>query len=129
VSFFYFANIVRKYWTGKGGAFTGETSAEQLADVGVKWVVAGHAERRHILGETNAIVASKAAFALSQGLSVIIAFGETLDERDMGITNDVLFEQLQASDFKFSKFSIPHCPHVQIDAYKLTTDVDSGTEF
>lgn len=65
--------------------------------MGVKWVVAGHAERRHILGETNAMVARKASFAISQGLSVIITIGETLDERDMGITNDVLFEQLQAS--------------------------------
>lgn len=84
-------------WTGKMGAFTGETSAEQLADLGVKWVVAGHAERRHVLGESNSTVARKASFALSQGLSVIVAFGETLDEREMELTNDVVFEQLQAS--------------------------------
>lgn len=65
----------------------------------------GHAERRHILKETNAMVARKAAFALSQGLSVVIAVGETGDERDLGLTNDVLVEQLQALVSKIADWS------------------------
>lgn len=73
--------------------------------MGVKWVVVGHAERRHVLGETNSTIASKTSYALSQGLSVIIAVGETLDERDMDLTNDVLFEQMQVSNFFVKVFT------------------------
>ncbi|KAK6946377.1 Triosephosphate isomerase [Dillenia turbinata] len=53
-------------WIGKGGAFTGEMSAEQLKDIGCKWVILGHSERRHIIGETDEFIGKKAAYALSQ---------------------------------------------------------------
>lgn len=83
-------------WTGKGGAITGEICADQLVDVGVKWVVLGHAERRHFMGETNSMVSRKAAYALSRGLGVIITVGETLSEREANLTNGVVCDQLQA---------------------------------
>ncbi|GER42304.1 triosephosphate isomerase [Striga asiatica] len=54
-------------WTGKGGAFTGEISVEQLKDLGCKWVVLGHSERRHIIGEDDQFIGKKAAYALSEG--------------------------------------------------------------
>ncbi|KAG0582135.1 hypothetical protein KC19_3G036300 [Ceratodon purpureus] len=92
-------------WRGEGGAFTGEISADQLVDVGVKWVVAGHAERRHILGETNTVVALKCAYAISLGLNVIIAVGETLFEREQNLTNDVIFEQLQSLTSKIADWT------------------------
>ena len=83
-------------WVGKGGAFTGEISAEQLVDAGVKWVIQGHSERRHIIGESNATIAKKTSYALSKGLGVIACVGEKLEERESNKTTEVVFEQMQA---------------------------------
>jgi triosephosphate isomerase len=83
-------------WVGKGGAFTGEISAEQLVDAGVKWVIQGHSERRHIIGESNATIGKKTSYALSKGLGVIACVGEKLEEREGDKTTEVVFEQLQA---------------------------------
>lgn len=84
-------------WVGKGGAFTGEVSAEMLADLGAKWVILGHSERRHILKESSDFIGQKQAYALSQGLGVIACVGELLEERESGHTFDVVFEQLKAT--------------------------------
>ncbi|KAI5079475.1 hypothetical protein GOP47_0004954 [Adiantum capillus-veneris] len=83
-------------WSGKGGAFTGEISAEQLKDTGCEWVILGHSERRHVIGETNEFIGKKAAYALSQNLKVIACVGEKLEEREAGKTFNVCFEQLKA---------------------------------
>lgn len=83
-------------WVGKGGAFTGEISVEQLKDIGAKWVILGHSERRHIIGEENEFIGKKAAYALSEGLGVIACIGELLEEREAGKTFDVCHEQLKA---------------------------------
>lgn len=83
-------------WIGKGGAFTGEISVEQLKDIGCKWVVLGHSERRHIIGEDDQFIGKKAAYALSQGVGVIACIGELLEEREAGKTSDVCFWQLKA---------------------------------
>ncbi|RDX84218.1 Triosephosphate isomerase, chloroplastic, partial [Mucuna pruriens] len=83
-------------WVGKGGAFTGEISAEQLNDLGSKWVILGHSERRHVIGENDEFIGKKAAYALSQGLGVIACIGELLEEREAGKTFDVCFQQLKA---------------------------------
>ncbi|CAK9315362.1 unnamed protein product [Citrullus colocynthis] len=83
-------------WVSKGGAFTGEISVEQLKDIGCKWVILGHSERRHIIGEDDQFIGRKAAYALSEGLGVIACIGELLEEREAGKTFDVCFEQLKA---------------------------------
>uniref|UniRef100_A0A0C9RUY0 TSA: Wollemia nobilis Ref_Wollemi_Transcript_11966_1281 transcribed RNA sequence n=1 Tax=Wollemia nobilis TaxID=56998 RepID=A0A0C9RUY0_9CONI len=83
-------------WVGKGGAFTGEISVEQLKDIGCQWVILGHSERRHVIGENNQFIGKKAAYALSQGLKVIACIGEKLEEREAGKTFDVCYEQLKA---------------------------------
>ncbi|KAI9127740.1 hypothetical protein K1719_000733 [Acacia pycnantha] len=83
-------------WVGKGGAFTGEISVEQLKDLGCKWVILGHSERRHIIGENDEFIGKKAAYALSQGVGVIACIGELLQEREAGKTFDVCFQQLKA---------------------------------
>lgn len=83
-------------WVGKGGAFTGEISAEQLVDIGCEWVILGHSERRHIIGEADEFIGKKAAYALSQNLKVIACIGEKLEEREAGKTFDVCFQQLKA---------------------------------
>lgn len=83
-------------WIGKGGAFTGEISAEQLIDIGCEWVILGHSERRHIIGEDDEFIGKKAAYALSQNLKVIACIGEKLEEREAGKTFDVCFQQMKA---------------------------------
>lgn len=82
-------------WTQGGGAFTGETSAEMLKDLGAKWTVVGHSERRGN-GEEDSTVAVKAAYALKQGLSVIACIGETKEERESSKTIEVVTRQLGA---------------------------------
>lgn len=76
------------------GAFTGEVAAEMLADVGCNWVIVGHSERRALHGETNELVAAKAARALALGLRPIVCVGETLAEREAGDTERVVGSQL-----------------------------------
>lgn len=85
-------------WLGKGGAFTGEVSAEMVKDVGADWVILGHSERRHtpILKENDAQIAEKAAYAISNGLKVIYCIGELLEQREDGTTMDVCVKQLEA---------------------------------
>ncbi|CAH2004450.1 unnamed protein product [Acanthoscelides obtectus] len=78
------------------GAFTGEISALMLKDINVGWVILGHSERRQIFGETDDLIAEKVAFALDSGLKVIACIGETLQEREAGKTEEVVFRQIQA---------------------------------
>ena len=84
------------------GEFTGETSAEMIADMGLGWVIIGHSERRD-RGETNALVASKAKYALDKGLKVIICCGEPLEAHEADTTNDVVFPQIKAFANAFTK--------------------------
>jgi len=79
------------------GAFTGEVCAAQLLDIGCRYVVIGHSERRHILGETNQAVNRKTAAALAAGLTPIVCVGETLAEREANQTRDVIQEQMAGS--------------------------------
>jgi triosephosphate isomerase len=79
------------------GAFTGEVSAAMLNDLGVKYVVLGHSERRHILGETDADVNKKTLAALAAGLIPIVCVGELLGEREDGKTADVIANQFNGS--------------------------------
>ncbi|QDU94238.1 triose-phosphate isomerase [Lignipirellula cremea] len=79
------------------GAFTGETSAAMLQDVGCQWVILGHSERRHVLGETDADINRKVHAALAAGLPPIVCVGETLDEREAGRTQEVVRSQCDGS--------------------------------
>lgn len=79
------------------GAFTGEISAAMLADAGARYVILGHSERRHGLGETDAGVQAKVAAAHGAGLIAIVCIGETEDQRDAGQTLGVLSGQLAGS--------------------------------
>ncbi|MCD7468554.1 Triosephosphate isomerase, cytosolic [Datura stramonium] len=83
-------------WVKKGGAFTGEVSAEMLVNLSIPWVILGHSERRALLGESNEFVGDKVAYALSQGLKVIACVGETLEQRESGSTMDVVAAQTKA---------------------------------
>lgn len=79
------------------GAYTGDLSAEMLADAGATLVILGHSERRAGYGETDALVSAKAGAALRAGLEPIVCVGETLAEREMGRTLDVVTRQVRDS--------------------------------
>jgi triosephosphate isomerase len=76
------------------GAFTGEVAVEMLIDVGCRYVILGHSERRHILGESDEIINKKIRAALTGGLKVIFCVGEQLNEREADRTEAVLDTQL-----------------------------------
>ena len=81
----------------KSGAFTGEVSADMLLDLGVEYVVIGHSERRQYFGETDMTVNKKVHAALEVGLHPIICVGETLEQREMGITMELIALQTKAA--------------------------------
>jgi triosephosphate isomerase (TIM) len=78
------------------GAYTGEVSAAMLAEFGCRYAIVGHSERRALHGESDALVARKAAAALAAGLKPIVCVGETLSERDAGNTDAVVLRQIDA---------------------------------
>ena len=78
------------------GAFTGEISADMLLDFKCKYVIVGHSERRTLYGETDQLVAAKFEAARKAGLTPILCIGESLQERESGVTNDVCSRQINA---------------------------------
>lgn len=83
------------FWEAEG-AFTGEVSPVFLAELGCRYVIVGHSERRHLLGETDEMCRLKVAAALRYGIRPILCCGETLQEREAGETTDVIKKQLTA---------------------------------
>ncbi len=81
------------FWETEG-AYTGEVSAPMLADLGVQAVIIGHSERRQYFGETDDWVARKVRAALDHGLLPIMCLGETEEERESGLTTEVLSTQV-----------------------------------
>lgn len=77
------------HWA-ESGAFTGEISANMLVDLGVEYVIIGHSERRQYFGETDQTVNKRVHAALKAGLKVILCVGELLNERESGITEEVV---------------------------------------
>ena len=76
------------------GAFTGEVSAAMVAEFGCHYVIVGHSERRAMYGESDQLVADKAQAALAHGLTPIVCVGETLAEREAGVTDEIVKRQL-----------------------------------
>ncbi|MDR1661642.1 MAG: triose-phosphate isomerase [Azoarcus sp.] len=81
----------------QSGAYTGEVSAEMLADLGCRYAIVGHSERRSLFGEDDATVGRKAAAALRAGLTPIVCVGESLAEREAGRALEVVERQLDAA--------------------------------
>ena len=79
------------------GAYTGEIAPSMLARLKCSYVIAGHSERRAIFGETDEIVNKKAKAILANGMTPIVCVGETLDQREAGITQDVVEKQVRGS--------------------------------
>ena len=78
------------------GAFTGEISADMLKDIGCEYAIVGHSERRALYGESDELVAKRFAAARRNGIKPIFCIGETLEEREAGITNEVCARQIDA---------------------------------
>jgi triosephosphate isomerase len=108
------------------GAFTGETSGAMLQDIGCQYVILGHSERRHILGETDEDVNRKVKVALQLGLIPIVCVGETLEQREAGQTQDVVGSQFSGSlagltDEQVQKVVIAYEPVWAIGTGKVAT--------
>ena len=108
------------------GAYTGETSPLMLKAVGVKWVILGHSERRHIFKESDEFIAKKVKSAIDHGLNPIFCIGETLEERESGITKAVLKNQLKKGlslldVSQFSRLTVAYEPVWAIGTGKTAT--------
>lgn len=103
------------------GAYTGETSASMLQDVGARYALVGHSERRQYHGETDAIVAAKAQAALAKGVTPIVCVGETLQEREAGQTEQVVKRQLAAVIHH-----VGHCTSELVVAYEPVWAIGTG---
>ena len=84
------------HWADNG-AYTGEISGAMLKEIGVEYVIIGHSERRQYFGETDETVNQRIKAALKYGLKPIVCIGETLNERESGVTNTVLEKQIRGA--------------------------------
>ncbi len=112
------------------GAHTGEISLRMLRDAGVSVVILGHSERRHVYGETDSLVNKKVRLALAEGFEVILCVGETLDERQSGVTNKVVETQTRAglasvSEGDLARVTIAYEPVWAIGTGKNATPADA----
>jgi triosephosphate isomerase (TIM) len=108
------------------GAFTGEVSGKMLKAVGCEYVILGHSERRQYYGETNELINLKAKKALALGLLPIICVGETLQEREAGVTSQVVTTQIKGtlsgiSNHDMEKVTIAYEPVWAIGTGKVAT--------
>ena len=104
------------------GAFTGEISAEMLKDLSVKYVIVGHSERRQLFGETDQIVNQKVHAVLTAGMNPIICVGETLAQRETGITDEWIALQVKGALHGVSADKLRRC----IVAYEPIWAIGTG---
>ena len=95
-------------WFEGNGAFTGEVSGQMLIELGVTSVLVGHSERRHILGETDDLIAKKIHAVIELGIQAVLCVGETLEERENGSTLDIVLTQLKTGLSLVSSDSMEH---------------------
>jgi triosephosphate isomerase (TIM) len=89
------------------GAYTGEVSPVMLAKLHIDYVIVGHSERRTHFGETDAVVAAKLKAILRNGMTPVCCVGETVDERDIGLTQERLGTQVEAALAAVPKEAVP----------------------
>ncbi len=99
-------------YAAKNGAFTGEIGLDHIDEFGIKTILIGHSERRHILGETQKMIAEKFHFYKEQGFRIVYCIGESLEMREAG--NDVMMEflssQLEGIDLEYEKLILAYEP-------------------
>ncbi len=106
----------------KSGAFTGEISADMLAEMGVEYVVLGHSERRQYFNETDETVNKRTKAALAAGLKPIVCVGELLWERECNITEEVIARQIKLDFFAISADDVKKC----VIAYEPVWAIGTG---
>ena len=106
----------------KSGAFTGEISADMLAEMGVEYVVLGHSERRQYFAETDETVNKRTKAALAAGLKPIVCVGELLWERECNITEEVIARQIKLDFFGISADDLKKC----VIAYEHVWAIGTG---
>ena len=106
----------------KSGAFTGEISADMLVDLGVEYVIVGHSERRQYFAETNETVNKRTLAALNAGLKVIVCVGESLEQREEGVTEELVRLQTKIA---LKDISAEQMQHVVI-AYEPIWAIGTG---
>ena len=118
------------FYITENGAYTGEVSLSMLKDVGVEVVLVGHSERRHVLGESNALCNEKTLAALNAGMEVILCIGEKLEQREAGQTDAVNWGQMAlglagVTAEQMSKVTIAYEPVWAIGTGKTATPEDA----
>ncbi len=108
------------------GAFTGEVSPAMLADLGCRWVLLGHSERRQIFRETDEEINRKVGGALRHGLRPVLCVGETADERRQGLTFTVVEGQLRAGWAGLSAEDIGRCALAYEPVWAIGTGVNAA---
>ena len=120
----------QNFYPAEEGAFTGEISPMMLKDIGCEYALTGHSERRHVLGETDEVVGKKTAYALEQGLNVVLCIGEKIEQREAGELEKVLELQLKeglagvAKDITADRLSIAYEPVWAIGTGKVAEPAD-----
>jgi len=107
------------------GAFTGEVSPAMLAELGCRWVLLGHSERRHLFREPDEEISRKVAAALRHGLRPVLCVGETADERRQGLTYTVIEGQLRAGWTGLSTEEIGRCALAYEPVWAIGTGVNA----
>ena len=102
----------QNFYPVQNGSFTGEIGFEQLEEFGIKSVLIGHSERRHILGESQAMIAKKYAFAQDKGCEIIYCVGEPKEVREKGIEAVMayMWEQFEGIDITYDKLVVAYEP-------------------
>jgi len=99
-------------YAAKNGAYTGEIGLDHLDEFGIKTILIGHSERRHIMGETQEMIVEKFNFYKEQGFTIVYCIGESLETREAG--NDVMMEflssQLEGIDLEYEKLIVAYEP-------------------
>ncbi len=113
------------------GAYTGEISAAMLTDIGCRYVILGHSERRHVLGETDSQINLKTHAALAAGLIPIVCVGELLEQREASQTAEVIRRQIEGSlsglsGQQMSQTVIAYEPVWAIGTGKVATPAQAG---
>ncbi len=109
------------HWEAKG-AFTGEISAPMLKAIPCQYVICGHSERRHLFGETSQDIGKKVKSSLQYGLRPILCVGETLEEREAGQTEAVVFEHLSQGAFHLTQEEV----RLTVVAYEPVWAIGTG---
>ena len=104
------------------GAYTGEISAAMLRDLGVKYVICGHSERRELFGETDQVVNRKVRAVLDAGMCPILCVGETLEQREAGVTGDWISLQVKSALYGVPADKLRRC----IVAYEPIWAIGTG---